>query len=593
MPTRILDNQETFETCKEWLNKNLNKTIIIPTPENLHTVPDERGIYFWFMHRKGYKKLRNHIKIKPLGNRFEKTIEGVKYHLVYLGTAGTGKQGKSKLDNRLTWHITQKHNKGSICTKPTPMLSVLRKAIGALISNDLIQENTEDKINYLFKKYFKICYIPYPGDFLEVKNIINTDEDILIDKLKPLFNIKKNANAKIITHLTSLIQKRGNKIMNSTKIRLGCNEPKSSKSKKEKTPKTKPTLSKTKKKNSEVAISDIGKKCIEFNVLQNQNIHEVINARNDLPKGECEILLFNSTKPLQLVYENSINEGWRKTGSKINQNIYKYFNNTDESKGREIRWKIVQKEMKEKKIKKITVRVCVNIDNTKGNTITPIKEPKPKKPSPKKLSTQVIVPNLKSKSHKHCFLVPCSNKKEPSLNQIPKGRRKLSFDDELGKYRKDLIKRLENCTRHVRKKEILDKQIINLEKGLSAHKLYSLGILFNEAESNTWIEAKAEKVYIISALFGIIKSTDYIPTYDLAMNDILFKGDSETSPSKFWKGKLDSVIEKLIKDGFIIYDLLSDEYRVVLNESNRLEKLTNKWTDSYGYHRGRWLKENL
>ena len=113
------------------------------------------------------------------------------------------------------------------------------------------------------------------------------------------------------------------------------------------------------------------------------------------------------------------------------------------------------------------------------------------------------------------------------------------------------------------------------------------------------IEAKAEKVYIISALFGIIKSTNYIPTYDLAMNDILFNGDSETSPSKFWKGKLDSVIEKLIKDGFIIYDLLSGDYSKVLNKKtiNNLAKPdiphNNNDCQVMPMRRGKWLKENL
>ena len=592
MTNRNLKHQETAKSCSLWLNQNLNKTIIIPTPKNIPLLlTDKKGIYFWFMHPDGYKKLSNHIKIKPLDNRFEKTIEGVKYHLVYLGTAGVRNNSNginnSHLRERIEWHILINKEESHLCNVT---MSTFRRTVGPLISDDLIEVDTQNKIDGIFEKYFKIFFIVYPGSFLDVKDVVNSDEGILIDKFRPLFNLDKNDNARELDHITSKIQTRRNLVEKSTKIRLGCNKTKTPKAKNEKSPKTKRARNKTNKKNSEVAISFIGKNCTEFNVLQNQNIHKVINARNDLPKGECWILLFNSAKPSQLVYASKRKDGWRKTGGIGIQNIFKFFDNSDKKIKK---WKIVQNEMKEKKIKEITVRVCVSIDNTKGNTITPIKEPKPKKPSPKKLSTQVIVPNLKSKSHKHCFLVPCSNKKEPSLNQIPKGRRKLSFDDELGKYRKDLIKRLENCTRHVRKKEILDKQIINLEKGLSAHKLYSLGKLFNEAESNTWIEAKAEKVYVISALFGIIKSTDYIPTYDLAMNDILFKGDSETSPSKFWKGKLDSVIEKLIKDGFIIYDLLSDEYRVVLNESNRLEKLTNKWTDSYGYHRGRWLKENL
>ena len=366
-------------------------------------------------------------------------------------------------------------------------------------------------------------------------------------------------------------------------------------------PKTKPTLSKTKNKNSEVAISDIGKNCIEFNVLQNQNIHEQINLRNDLPRGKCSILLFNSTKPSQLVYASNRNKGKRKTGGKGDQNIYDFFGNTDMRNNiPQYKWNIVQAEMKEKKIKEITVRVCVSIDNTNGNNnSSPIKELKPKKPSPKKLNTQVIVPNLKSKSQKHCFLVPCSSAKSPELiNYYAEEHGIISFDKELGSFRSELMVKLEECDKHEgtrkNKKVKIKKQKIDMAKRLPAYKLYSLGKLFTAADSNKWTKGQAEKVYIISALFGIIKATDYLPMYDLAIRDQLYLRSKKESPFKFWKGKLDSIIEKLINEGNVIYDLLSDNYREVIpNSADKLKSTGEKWKYDRGSKRGKWLKKNL
>jgi cytoplasmic iron level regulating protein YaaA (DUF328/UPF0246 family) len=105
---------------------------------------------------------------------------------------------------------------------------------------------------------------------------------------------------------------------------------------------------------------------------------------------------------------------------------------------------------------------------------------------------------------------------------------------------------------------------------------------------------KAKKVYIISALFGIIRGTDYLPTYDLAIDDELHKDQIIEHPSEFWKGKLDLIIEKLINEGNVIYDLLSDNYRKVIPTSaEKLKSTGEKWKYDRGSRRGEWLKQNI
>ena len=104
MPNQNLTPADTFDTCFEWLVQNLTKHINASCdqiPKDLKN----KGIYFWFMHRDGYDALSTFVTIKPIDPLYHKEIDGVKFDLVYLGTAGTGKKGKSNLRERLQWHL--------------------------------------------------------------------------------------------------------------------------------------------------------------------------------------------------------------------------------------------------------------------------------------------------------------------------------------------------------------------------------------------------------------------------------------------------------------------------------------------------------
>lgn len=214
MPTPLQPNF-TFEQIMQWIFANIFTPPIIPIPENLHQVPGKKGIYFWFMHPDGYKALSPFVTITPIETRVEDK-DG--YHLVYLGTAGIGKNGGGHLLQRLRWHILQQHTIPAICSGS---LSTLRTGIGALLSNDLIlfpNSSTENEVNDLFRKYFKVYWIEYINS-----EQIDTDEDILISTLRPLFNITNNPNALIAGLLTFSYRERRREVVNNTKIRIGCN----------------------------------------------------------------------------------------------------------------------------------------------------------------------------------------------------------------------------------------------------------------------------------------------------------------------------------------------------------------------------------
>jgi hypothetical protein len=102
---------------------------------------------------------------------------------------------------------------------------------------------------------------------------------------------------------------------------------------------------------------------VNFYVKVNESIHDVINLQPNLP-NPCKFICTDSLNKNQIVYKSRNNQGWRTTGRKGSQDIYEYFNNSDTNYAKrngfnfKSRWEIVQQEMKEKRIKKITVTIC-------------------------------------------------------------------------------------------------------------------------------------------------------------------------------------------------------------------------------------------
>lgn len=338
-----INSNADFDQLIIWLNQNLNSTYSI-TPHS-GTIPNasSKGIYFWFMHPNGYDALSKFAAIKQITPRFTKEIEGVTYDLVYLGTAGTGKQGKSNISERLRWHIEQRHSEGSICSG---ILSTLRAGLGALLSNDLIETNTEGLINETYKQYFKLYWIEFHG----FESAINSNEGLLINALKPLFNIKNNPNAKAnaLPNPTQFYKNRRVKVYDKTRQRLGC-AVENEKTRKE----NNPANDTPKFPHQVIAEKDDG--CIEYFVKKGQHIGKVTRGIEGLPLGKSKIEIFDSKDV------NNQFTLWRRiTGKNENhnsQNVYRYFDNTSTGNGYP-RYVIMNNWMEDNNIEEITIRVC-------------------------------------------------------------------------------------------------------------------------------------------------------------------------------------------------------------------------------------------
>lgn len=277
MPNRALIAADNFASCCQWIKQNLNTGFMTATCNEVTKVPKKKGIYFWFMPKTAYTALSKYVSVSQMDKVCEMEIEGVLYDLVYLGTAGTGKSGSSNLYERLKWHLCTKHTKSAVCSGT---LSTLRAGLGALLADDLIEPNTEAEVNDFMCKYMKVYWIAY-GD--NDKDAIDDDESKLIEKLRPLLNIKNNPNAAVTGNATYIYKQRRTLVYDFTRNRIKCISDDIVAQK---------NISKqeiTTPRYSHQIVSD--NDCIKFTVSDNQSIASVIKEIPNLPTGPCRVLV--------------------------------------------------------------------------------------------------------------------------------------------------------------------------------------------------------------------------------------------------------------------------------------------------------------
>ena len=116
---------------------------------------------------------------------------------------------------------------------------------------------------------------------------------------------------------------------------------------------------------------------------------------------------------------------------------------------------------------------------------------------------------------------------------------------------------------------------------LPAWQLYS-GRLYSQIIDENWVKIETN-ILIVSALFGIIKHTDLIPTYNLVMDN---------NKTNFWQNNID--LNNFINQNEDI-DLLSKNYRMAFNpQGNQIAETPNAiFADNYGHHKGIWLNNQL
>ena len=494
---RKLHESENHISITEWLNENLkDDKSIIP---HLNKIPNinSKGIYFWFMKTHGYKELSKFISINPIEPKYTKTIDGVQYDLVYLGTAGTGKKGKSNLAERFEWHINQAHTVSNVCHGT---LSTLRAGLGSLLADDLIIPDTENLVNSFMKNYMKVFWIEYTDD----KLLIDNDEKILIKVLRPLLNIKNNPNAKANAPANSpkLYKIRRAVVYKSTRLRIGC-KGESGKIREKNNPNEDTPIY-----NHQI-VNDNNEDCLEYFVLQHQHIGEVTRGIEGLPLGKSKITIYDSNNP-----KIELTEWTKVTGNNNDynaQNIYKYFDNTSSSGLR--RFIVIQNWMKANDIEEITVKVCSvgddNLDQTKNNANT--KKPliaKEDKKNEKKIALIITHQENLILSKNFKIVMICAGKKNNSFfENYPEVNFKAISDPTNHQFLPDnLIPGRKQTWREFLENNQNDT---NLREAYNLYTRNEYRYLYNRYQND---------FYILSAGWGLVKAKFRLPNYDITFS---------------------------------------------------------------------------
>jgi hypothetical protein len=277
------------------------------------------------------------VPIEALPNVFQREIEGQNYDLVYLGTAGTARNGNNTLRGRIKWHLCQEHNTSSICSGA---LSTLRSGLSALLLETALGENSRDLLNDFLCANFWIYWMEYDDI-----NDVNSDERRLIDELLPLLNIKNNRNARksSINNPTKQYRIRRNMVIHRDRISMNCSARRSA--------------------SREIPSFDnqiifAAEDCVEYTVLFSQDLSVVTKGISILPQEKCKIISITDSQNEDLVFD-----GWKFPAStgrnrSINnnaQNIYSYFSKTHKNKKRST---LIQEWMEEFHSEEIIIRVC-------------------------------------------------------------------------------------------------------------------------------------------------------------------------------------------------------------------------------------------
>lgn len=176
------------------------------------------------------------------------------------------------------------------------------------------------------------------------------------------------------------------------------------------------------------------------------------------------------------------------------------------------------------------------------------------------------------------YLITCSGSKVTPTAVNPSALENLSFHNELGEARANLI-------------NLTNKQL-DWNRTLPAWQLYSgtYSRLYPPVQHANWLK-NGVRIKILSALFGWIEHTDLLPTYNLKMDDRALVAGNNMLIHKYWFNT--NLLGQYVDENDI--DLLSVNYRkAITNNANPLALLPENvvFTDR-GVQKGIWLNNRL
>ncbi|GAB3167880.1 hypothetical protein [Telluribacter humicola] len=128
--------------------------------ENHAQVPDQMGIYFWFLCEEGFEKLSG--KLPVIVRPPQSTFKIGDAYLVYYGHVGTDTNLKHvAYSNNLQYYFqsTIPHKQLECDLECYSLLSCFRKTVSGLLCDDILAG--QEEVKAFFHDYFRIYYLAY------------------------------------------------------------------------------------------------------------------------------------------------------------------------------------------------------------------------------------------------------------------------------------------------------------------------------------------------------------------------------------------------------------------------------------------------
>ncbi|GHB54660.1 hypothetical protein [Persicitalea jodogahamensis] len=158
-------------------------------------VPDQRGIYFWFLREEGFEKLSRKLQVVLRPPRH--TLKVGDASLVYYGHLGAYSDAKSvqRADN-LKYYFQSEipHNPLEYSLECYSYLSCFRKTISGLLTDDILAE--QETVKSFFQNYVLIYFLAYDA-------ITEEEEVVARDAVKSDFRYVSLAIASLSHHRTA------------------------------------------------------------------------------------------------------------------------------------------------------------------------------------------------------------------------------------------------------------------------------------------------------------------------------------------------------------------------------------------------------
>lgn len=571
-----------FIAIQNWLDEKLSdKRIIKADSTAVKNTPKTKGIYFWFMKQSCYPQLSSIISITPIDKRITKSIQGEKYDLVYLGTAGvrpnSSGTNNGHLQARLKWHLKDNKTINAFCSGT---MSTFRRTIGCLLGNDLFENSMQDRIDEILSDNFIVQWIEYPGTFMDVVEVVNREEEILIKVLKPLCNLDKNPNAEIVNSSTYKIQQK----------RLLCESQNKTKYCINNGPKTIKEAKSNPRTPSETQIIETKmKNCVEFSVRKHENISDVASNIKNLPAGQCSVELISKDRKIQNLYINGKIRKIRTEGRTVSQ----FFNATDVNTPK---WRLVQNEMNDKNnpIEVITVRVCKQGSSSNAKTKTKVKTQthNPIMTSTQSFIDDIILKNssLTDAKSKKLLIINCCDAKSMQPNNLNNAHHiNYNFGAALNNARMNRLAAYQAMNANYFNNKTRNNAPVNQAYFMGALNPSNRRPVFDTYGSNhspffnpnikalyiNKIQNSDLHILIISGLYGLLHHSDYI-------NDYHFEINKGVNP---WGNTISNAINEFITqnniDNNLVFYCLSGNYLSFIGQPN--PDWTNLWRNLGGH----------